>query len=67
MNSYEDAMNDAYVDLNGLQRAIEEAEQKLAAATTEEERLEAEAELDEAGGALEVAEIQFFDVFGEEP
>lgn len=67
MNSYEDAMNDAYVDLNGLQRAIEEAEQKLAVATTEEERLEAEAELEDASGALEGAEIEFFDVFGVEP
>lgn len=67
MNSYEDARSDAYFDLNELHRAVEEAERKLAAATTEEERLEAEAELDEAGGALEVAEIQFFDVFGEEP
>ena len=67
MNSYEDAMNDAYVELNGLQRAIEDAEQKLAVATTEEERLEAEAELDDAGRALEGAVIEFFDVFGVEP
>lgn len=67
MNSYEDARSDAYFDLNELHRAVEEAERKLAAATTEEERLEAEAELDEAGGALEGAEIEFFDVFGEEP
>lgn len=67
MNSYEDAMNDAYVELNGLQRAIEDAEQKLAAATTEEERLEAEAELEDASRALEGAEIEFFDVFGVEP
>lgn len=66
MNSYEDAMNDAYVDLNGLQRAIEDAEQKLAAATMEEERLEAEAELEDASGALEIAGIEFFDVFGVE-
>lgn len=67
MNSYEDARSDAYFDLNELHRAVEEAERKLAAATTEEERLEAEAELEDASRALEGAEIEFFDVFGEEP